>query len=176
MRLGIQLDGEVGEGPQIGILAGGQAIEKRIFDHVVALPHGAFHLHDGVARHAAQPDLPLRRVLDFADGVILHHAGKHQGVIVAASAPERRLDAVGVLHVLNGFAIPLVVERRHVVHRALPLVIDVGVAGLAGFRVHEELRLDGFAIERFARNWERPGCPLPRLPAPCSAARWQGCG
>ena len=146
VRLGIQSDGEVGESVQIGILAGGKAVEERIFNHVVALAHGAFHLHDGVARHAAQSRLPFRRLLDFADGAVLHHAGKNQGVIVAASAPERRLDAVHVLHVLNRFAIPLVVERRHVVHRTLPLVIDVRMAGLAGFRVQEELRLDGLAI------------------------------
>src|SRR5208283_2219529 len=74
--------------------------------------------------------------------------GENQRMVVAAAAPERRLDADRVLHVLDGFPVPLIIERRHVVHRALPLIVNVSVTRAARLGIHEELRGDGLAVAR----------------------------
>src|SRR5256886_15029689 len=54
--------------------------------------------------------------------------------IVAAGAPLRGLYAGDVLHVFDTLAIPLIVEGREVVHRTVPLGVNVRVATLAGVR------------------------------------------
>ena len=61
---------------------------------------------------------------------------------MTAGAPFRRAHAGDFLHVLDALAIPLIVEGRKVVHRAVPLRINVGVAALAGVGFHEILRGD----------------------------------
>src|SRR4029077_12951475 len=75
---------------------------------------------------------------------------------MTASAPLGRLGADGVLHVLNALAIPLIVERREVMSRAEPLVIDVLVATFAGIRLHEELAGDfpvAVDLGRTGKKW-----------------------
>ena len=115
-----------------------------------------------MAGHASQAVLAFARVLDLANGVRLHLVGKDQRMVVTAAAPERRLDADRVLHVLDGLAVPLVIERGHVVHRALPLIVDVRMTGAAGFGIHEELRGDGLAVAGGRRTGEKQaGCASP---------------
>ena len=99
-----------------------------------------------MARHAAEAVLTLARILDLPDGMGLHLVGEDQGMVVAAAAPERGLDADRVLHVLDGFPIPLVVEGSHVVHGTLPLIVNIRVTGPAGLGIHEELRGNGLAV------------------------------
>ena len=59
--------------------------------------------------------------------------------VVAPAAPLRRLGADRILHVLDRLAIPLIVERRKMMRRTEPLVVDIFVAALAGVGLHEKL-------------------------------------
>jgi hypothetical protein len=43
------------------MLAGGEIVERRVFDREVALPHRAADVHDGVAGRAGQTGLRFRR-------------------------------------------------------------------------------------------------------------------
>jgi hypothetical protein len=79
-------------------------------------------------------------------------AVEEHGVGVAAGAPFRRLRADGVLHVLDRLAVPLVVERREVVGRRVPLVVDVLVTAAARGARHEEVRRDDAADVRLRRG------------------------
>src|SRR6266852_9100164 len=65
---------------------------------------------------------------------------------MAAAAPFRWLHAAHVLHVFNALAVPLVVERRKMMRRALPLFINVSVTTLAGLRLQKITRRNVFAI------------------------------
>ena len=56
---------------------------------------------------------------------------------MAAGTPFRGLYTNHILHVLNAASIPLVIERRKVMHRAVPLLVDVAVAALASVGLHE---------------------------------------
>ena len=104
----------------------------------IGLAHGALHAGDGVAHHAAQSGLRFRTMHDLLDRRIHHAAVEHRG-IVASTAPFRGLGADRVLHVLDRLAVPLIVERRKMVRRAEPLVVDIFVAALAGVGLHEKL-------------------------------------
>ena len=120
------------------ILRGRQFVELGILQIKIALPHRALHVGNGVAHHAAQPSLRLRPVNDLLDRRI-HQSRVQHGRIVAAAAPLRGFRADRVLHVLDRFAIPLIVKRRKMVCRAEPLVVDIFVAAFAGIGLHEEL-------------------------------------
>ena len=76
------------------------------------------------------------RVFDLADGAI-EHAAVEERWVVAAGAPLGRFNADCVLHVLDAFAIPGVVEGGEMVRGALPLFVDVGVAAFAALRLHK---------------------------------------
>ena len=81
-------------------------------------------------------------------------------VVVAAGAPLRRPGAHHLLHVLDGPPVPLVVERREVVGRGVPLLVDVGVAPAAGLAGQEEVGGNGAAgVRRGRRRRERAGRP-----------------
>ena len=134
--LGIQFGEVIVNAPDDGILAGGKFVQCGIFELEIGLAHRAFHLCDRVAHHAAEAGLSGRRVFDFADGAIEHAAIK-ESWIVAAGAPFRWLHAGYILHVLDAFAIPRIVEGGEMVRGALPLLVDVGVAALAALRLHE---------------------------------------
>src|SRR5438046_10368693 len=90
-----------------------------------------------MAHQPAEPRLRLRAMHDLLDRYVHQSAVEHCR-IVAAAAPFGRLGADGVLHVLNAFAIPLIVERRKMVRRTEPLVVYVLVTALAGVGLHEE--------------------------------------
>jgi ABC-type sugar transport system permease subunit len=58
----------------------------------------------------------------------VHHAVEQNGRIMAPSAPLGGFHPDHILHVLNGFAVPLVIERREMVSRGVPLLINVSMA------------------------------------------------
>ncbi len=144
VRLGIFLDEEIDQLAQIRILRIHQLEERRIFDGVRAVAHGAAHVADGVAHHAADTGLRRRREDAVFDGRV-EVAGKEQRGVVAARTPFRRLHAVHVLHVDDCLPVPLVVERGKMVRGAFPLAINVGVALLASCGVDEVILGHGFA-------------------------------
>ena len=143
-------------------------MQRRILHGEIAVAHAAAHVHDGVARHAAQPGLRFRRIDLFLDRPV-EAAVEEDGVIVAAGAPLAGPRADHVLHVLDGLAVELVVERREVVHRALPLLVDVLVALAAGFRIHEEVRRDDVRRCWSAPTRARTAIARRRLPRPWRA-------
>ena len=129
------------DGANDGIPARHQRMQGRILDREPTVAHRVRDARNRMARNAPQPGLRLGRV-DLPDGGFLEPAVEEHGVVVAAGAPLRSFDAGGLLHVLDGLAIELVVERREVVHRFVPLLVDVLVALTAEFRIKEEIRRD----------------------------------
>ncbi len=79
-------------------------------------------------------------ICSFDRGV--EHPVEEHRVVVAARAPLRRLRAHRVLHVLDGLAVPLVVEGGEAVGRRAPLLVDLLVAAPALLRGHEEVGRD----------------------------------
>src|ERR1043166_4973055 len=92
-----------------------------------------------MARRAAQSVLRFGSVNLLFDWTIKPAVEKH-GVIVTAGAPLRRLRADDILHVLDGFSVPLVVERSEMMRRAVELIVDVFVTPGAFLAGHEECR------------------------------------
>jgi hypothetical protein len=84
-------------------------VQLGIFQIEIALSHRALHVGDGVAHHAAKSGLRFGAVHDLFDGSVHQTGIEHRGV-VASATPFRGLGADRVLHVLDRFAIPLVVE------------------------------------------------------------------
>src|SRR4029077_7340033 len=145
MRLGIQADHEIVQAADDGIFAGGEFVEFWIFEDEITLAHGAFHLNDAVAHHATEAGAGFGLVDVLLDRRI-HHAAEEESGIVAAGAPFGLFDAVDFLHVLDAFAIPLIVEGREVMHGALPLLVNVGVAAFAGLGIEEVVGGDVVAV------------------------------
>ena len=141
MRLRIDREQLVVEIAKCRLFAGGQVVQRRILDDEIALAHRALDVRDGVTRGASQPGLRFRRLDLFPDGPIEATVEEHR-VIVAARAPLGRFGPDHVLHVLDGLAIPLIVERRETVCRRLPLLIDVGVTAPAALAGQEEIGRD----------------------------------
>jgi len=83
----------------------------------------------GTSSSRGRPGLPGDQ--RFADRGIEQTAVEQRG-IVAARAPLGRTHACDFLHVLDALAVPLVVEGREMMHRAVPLFVDIRVATLAG--------------------------------------------
>src|SRR6266403_5453935 len=145
MRLRVQANHEIVQAANDGIFAGGKFVELRIFENEITLAHGAFHLNDAVAHHATEAGAGFGLVDVLLDGRV-HHAAEEQGGIVAAGAPFGLFYAVDFLHVFDAFAIPLIVEGREVVHGALPLLVNVGVAALAGLGFQKVVGGDVVAV------------------------------
>ena len=68
-----------------------------------------------MAGGTSQTGLSLGSLNLLLDGLV-EFAVEEDRVIVAAGAPFGRLDTGYVLHVLDRFAIPLVIERGKMVH------------------------------------------------------------
>ena len=150
---GVELQQVVVARLQEGVLRGREVVQRRVLDREITLSHRALDVDDRVAGQAAEAGLGLGSVDLLADrGVEL--PGEEHGVVVAAGAPLRRLRPHHVLHVLDGLAVPLVVERREVVGRCVPLVVDVLVAAGAVGAVHEEVRGHRPARARLPRRGE----------------------
>ena len=120
------------------IFARGQVMQRRIFNDESAIPHGVVDLHYGVARSACQAGICLGSVNLLLDRDVKLPIEEH-GMIMATGTPLRGFHANRVLHVLDGLSVPLIIEGRKMVHGRVPLVINVGVTALAGFRSHEEV-------------------------------------
>ena len=86
MRLRIFLDEKVDDLAENGILGVDQLEEGRVLDGVAAVAHGAVHVADGVANHAADARLRGTRVDAVLDGRI-EVAGKEKRRIVATRTP-----------------------------------------------------------------------------------------
>jgi hypothetical protein len=67
-------------------------------------------MNDGMARRAGKPGMSLWSV-DLLFDRSIESAIEKQGVIMTSGAPFAWLSAHHVLHVFNGFAIKLVIER-----------------------------------------------------------------
>ena len=129
------------DGANDGIPARHQRMQGRIFDREPAVAHCVRDARNRMARNAPQPGLRFRCV-DLPYGWFLEPAVEKHRVVMTTRAPLRSFDAGGLLHVLDGLAIELVVERREVVHRFVPLLVDVFMALAAEFRIKEEIRRD----------------------------------
>src|SRR6266498_5390809 len=106
-----------------------------------------------MAGGARQTSLRFRRVDLLADRAVEASVEKYR-VIVAAGTPFRRLRAHHILHVLDRFAVPLIVERREVVRRRAPLLVDVAMAPPAALAGHEERGRDEAVDVRVRRRWK----------------------
>src|SRR6202521_423019 len=124
-----------------------------IFEIKIALPHAALHVGNGVAHHAAQPSLPLGTVHVLLYRRI-HQAAVEHGGIVASPAPLGRLSPNRILHILDALAIPLIVERREMMGRTEPLIVDVFMAAFAGVGFHEKLAGNFLSAMDLSRTWE----------------------
>ena len=90
-----------------------------------------------MAGNAGETGLRFGRVDLLADG-LLPAAAEEDGVIMAAGAPLTGLcRALDILHAFDGGAVELVVEAGEVMDAALPLLVDVLVAGAALFGIEE---------------------------------------
>ena len=88
---------------------------------------------------AAQSVLRFRSVDLFLDRAI-EPAVEENRVIVTAGAPLRGLCADDVLHILDRFSVPLIVERPEVMRRAVELIVDFFVTASAFLAGHEKRR------------------------------------
>src|SRR5206468_5871268 len=106
-----------------------------------------------MTRRARQPRLRFGRLDLFLDRTI-EAAVEEDSVIVAPRAPLRRLSTDDVLHVLDGLAIPLVVERRKMMGRRAPLFVDVAMTPPARLAGQEEVGGDDASNVRIGRRWK----------------------
>ena len=84
---------------------------------------------------------------------LLETAVEEDSMVVASRAPFAALCAAQFLHVENGGFIHRIVERRHVVHGAVPLLVDVLVALAAQLGIHEEVGRDQAAGVSLRGGW-----------------------
>ena len=138
VRAGIRHGQEIVEPLQDGIIAGGHVMQGRILDDQRPVSHAAGDPDDGVAGGAGQTGLCFRGVDLLPDGGV-ESPVEENGMVVAAGAPLGGLGADHILHVFDRFAVPLIVEGGEVVHGGVPLLVDIGMAPLAGVGSHEEI-------------------------------------
>ena len=160
VRLRVELEKLVVRPLQPGILADGEVVQRRVFDSEIGLPHRALDVNDGMAGRAAQAVLRFGRVDLLFDGAIKAAIEKDR-VIVTAGAPLGRLRADDILHVLDGLAIPLIVERGEVMCRRVPLIVNLFVTSATIFARHEKRRRDGAADVGFGAR-RKEGLLRPR--------------
>ncbi len=138
--------------PDHRILARREIVQRRILNRESAIAHRTIDVHDGVARHASQPILRLGSIDLIFDRLLPAPVEEHR-VIVTARAPLTVLRrAADLLHVLNGLPVKLIVERCEMVHRAVPLLVNILVAFAAALRIHEEVGRDRAAHIRPRRR------------------------
>src|SRR5262245_54712890 len=115
MRLRVDEQQVIVGPPQPFVIADCQIVHRRILNCEVALAHRALDVNYRVTGSAAQSVLRFGSVDLFFDWTI-EPAVEENGMIVTACAPFRRLSADRVLHVLDRFSVPLIVERSKVMH------------------------------------------------------------
>ncbi len=157
VRLGVEIGDEL-----VGLLdpripARSEIMQRRISDDESSVSRRSIDVHDRVAGNAPQAVLRLRRVHLFLNGA-LEAAVEEHCMIVTSGAPLAPLRSAQLLHLFDGTPVELVVERRKVMHGALPLLVDVLVTFAAQGGVHEEVGGD-----HFGRVGVRRGRPERRL-------------
>ncbi len=138
VRAGIRHGQKIVEPLQQRVVAGRHVMQRGVFDDQVPVSHAAADPDDGMAGGAGQTGLGFRGVDLFPDGGV-ESPVEENGVVVAAGAPLGGLGADHILHVFDGLAVPLIVEGGEVVHGGVPLLVDIGMAPLAGVGGHEEI-------------------------------------
>ena len=128
-------------------------MDRRIVDLEIGLSHTAPDVCNRMARGTPKPRLRLRRV-DLLLDRLVELATEEDGVIVASGAPLRGLRPDRILHILDRFPVPLVVEGGEMMGRGVPLVVDLLVATRTRLRVHEKVRRNRPAGARRRRRWK----------------------
>ena len=154
VRRRVEMDHEVVERPQQRVLGGREVVHRRVLDHEPGVPHGVLHPRDCVAGDAAEPGARGGAVHDLGQRPV-HQPAEEDRVVVAAGAPLRRLGSHHALHVLDGAAVPGVVEGGEAVRRLAPLGGDVAVAAAALVAAEEEVLGNEAAVRRFRRGGEK---------------------
>src|SRR5262249_17142565 len=93
------------------VIAGGEVVKRGIFYNKPAVAHTILNSDDGMARCTRQTGLSFGGMDLLLNGFLEPSIEKHS-VIVAAGTPFGRLNARDVLHVFDGFPVPLIVEGR----------------------------------------------------------------
>jgi hypothetical protein len=130
MRTGSKVEECVVGRTKKAIRTGRQIVQRRVLDLESALSHRAVDVRDRMAGGAPQARLRFR-ALDLVLHRLIETATEQQRVVVTPGTPLRGPSADHVLHVLDRFAVPLVVERRKVVHRRVPLLVNIAMAPAA---------------------------------------------
>ena len=138
VRLRIQPDQEIMQRARHRILRGREFVQLGILQIKIAPGPSCSSRRRWSGTSCSRVRPAIRAMHDLLDRRIHQPAVEHGG-IVASAAPLRRLGADRILHVLDRLAVPLIVERRKVVRRTEPLVVDIFVAALAGVGLHEKL-------------------------------------
>ena len=129
------------------VVARREIMQGRVLDDEVPLTHRAVHPGNGVARGTESGLAWSCRLL----GIGLSKRPLKNTAVVATRAPLRGLGPDHVLHVLDGLAIPLVVERREMVRRRVPLIVDLAVTARAGLARQKEVRRNRAVHRRVCR-------------------------
>ena len=145
----------------------GDSLAQTVLGYDTTLPvtmeemlHATRAVRRGTRRALIVGDMPFGTYQDNAGGAV-KAAIEEDGMVVTARAPLGRLRADHVLHVLDGAAIPLVIERGEVVRRRIPLVVNLFVAARAILARHEKRRRDGAADVGFGAR-RKKGLLRPR--------------
>jgi len=99
-------------------------VQRWVLHREIVVAHAAADVNNGVARHATEAGLCLRRIDLFLDGPV-ETAVEEDRVIVTAGAPLAGTRAGDILKVFDGFPVELIVERGEVVRGTLPLLVDI---------------------------------------------------
>ena len=153
MRLRIQVRHEAVRRAHVAVPARHELVQGRVLDREAAVAHATVHVHDRVAGRAGQAGMRFGRV-DLVLDRTLEASVEEHGVIVAPRAPLARLGPDDLLHVLDRLPVELVVERREMMGRAVPLLVGILVALATGLRIHEKVRRDDAADVRLRRRRE----------------------
>jgi hypothetical protein len=132
------LDEKIMDPLQELVITGGKVMQGRIFNDKCAIPHAVPDLDYGMTRRASQSGLSLRGMKLLFDGNIEFPIEEYC-VVMTSRTPFGRLYSHHVLHVLDGLAVPLIIERGEVVHRGIPLLVNVCMTALTGLRGHKEV-------------------------------------
>ena len=164
VRFGVEVEHQVVEGAQQRVPRGGEVVHLRVLEDEAGVPGGVLDPGHRMAGHAGEAGARRRGVHDLRQRAV-HEPGEQHRVVVAAGAPLGGGDADHALHVLDGAAVPGVVEGGEAVRRLAPLLGEVGVASRAGLALQEEVLGDEAAVRGLGGAREEGAVrPAHRLP------------
>ncbi len=139
MRLGVQIGDECVELANKRILLDAMLMQRRILDRrnrpcPIVLPTCTMEWHETQPRPFCASGVSTCSLIGRSKRPLKKTAWSWQ--------PAHHLlplDAAQFLHVKDGGFVERIVERREVVHGALPLLVDVFVTFTAELRIHEEI-------------------------------------